>query len=214
MFYSHYTSNINITKFFLIYILMENHNSENKNKQYSQDTTNNFLEELEIFLSSSNKISEILTEYDKNIEIKNFHLEIEFDMTKLNLKYLEKILGCFMGFKSNQCESHKFKLMKLYDFTLYEFKRLRNKYEEINEIYYSLDEEQKFMINIKSFLDCNSLVPTKIGYLYIKLLNHYFKKILKYLLHFNKINFKMSEQEKDKFIFSVYFFLIFIRIKK
>lgn len=165
--------------------------------------TNSFLEEAERSLEEVRKIWKTLLYYDLNMQLKNFHLEIEFDLIKLNLRYLESILSCFEGYKNDYMESLKVKMLKLFDFILHEFKRLRNKYEEMNEFYFGLDEENKYIINIKKFMKVDELKPTKIGCLYLRLLNHYLKKISKKLKSFNEKEYKISKGEKEKFSLSV-----------
>ena len=98
-------------------------------------------------------------------------------------------------------------MLKIYDFILYEFKRLRNKYYEINELYFSLDEEKKYALNIKSFMDSDVLKPTKIGSYYLKLLNHYLIEVVKLLSLFSQQNFTIKNDEKEKICSSVSFLL-------
>src|SRR5690349_2403663 len=122
--------------------------------------TNNFLEELEITFEQNSLISKFMNLYDLNMSIQNVHLEMEFELTKINMKYLVSILNCFTH---DNIENHKIKMLKLLDFILYEFKRLRIKYEEMTEFYFSLDEENKYIRNIKNLLLTDELKPTKVG---------------------------------------------------
>jgi hypothetical protein len=45
--------------------------------------------------------------------------------------------------------------------------------------------------------------PTKVGCLYLRLLNHYVKKISKRLKIFGDNEYKISLEEKEKYAFSV-----------
>jgi hypothetical protein len=161
---------------------------------------NSILEALETCLSRIFIITKILADYKENEFNKNFDLEIEFDLLKLNSRYLENILSCFAVNKAEDKEANTIKLLKLMDFVLYEFKRLRIKYEEISEFYFSLDQENKFVNNIKRFMEKDSLIhPRKFGLWLLKLLNHYLKRIEKILNSLCHKNFRATNKEKQKF---------------
>lgn len=177
--------------------------SINTSEKNQNVITNNFLEDLEICMDEIQKISKVLSVYDTNVALKNFHFEIEFEMTKLNLKFLEGILSCFEDYKYENSEKHTVKMLKLYDFILYEFKRLRSKYEEMNEFYFNLDEENKYISNIKNFMELEELKPTKIGCLYLRLLNYYLSKIHKKIKDFSDKEFKINKELMEKYTFSV-----------
>jgi hypothetical protein len=172
--------------------------------------TNSFLEALETCLSKIFIITKILGDYHENEFNKNFDLEIEFEILKLNGRYLENILSCFSDYKSDEKDANLIKLLKLMDFVSYEFKRLRIKYEEISEFYFSLDQENKYVNNIKRFMEADSFKPSKIGFWFLKLLNHYLKKIEKYLNSFYHKDFRATNKEKQKFQLSVRLFFTLI----
>ena len=180
----------------------------NCNKINSENYTyliNNFIEALESCLSKIFIITKIIGKYNEKEVFKNFDLEIEFELIKLNLKYLENILCCFVDFKSEEKETHLIKMFKLNDYILYEFKRLRIKYEEIAEFYFSIDQENKYVNNLRKFMETCTLKPTKIGLWFNKLLNHYLKKIEKILNSLSQKEFKATTKEKKKFHLIVFY---------
>ncbi len=176
-------------------------NSVDTTKQNS--ITNTFIEQFEISLGIIQSIMKIFEVYDTNASSKNYDLEMEFELTKLNLGFLESILSCFMNYKQEVTEPHKIKMLKLFDFILYELKRLRNKFEEVSDFYFSIDEENKYIRNIKNFMDTEELKPTKLGCLYLRLLNHYLRKLNKRLKSFMDSEFQINQEKKDKFLFAV-----------
>jgi hypothetical protein len=165
--------------------------------------TNSFIEQLDICLSTIESIMKILDSYDSDVSIKNYDMEVEFELIKFNLKFVSNFIGCFLNYKQEIIESHKIKMLKLFDFTLYELKRLRKKFEEVSDTYFSVDEENKYIKNIKSLTETEELKPTKLGCLYLRILNHYLKKIYKRLKSFSEKDFFIDKKEKDKFLFSV-----------
>jgi hypothetical protein len=181
-----------------------------QSKVLKHNLTNIFIEELEQSLQLNEKINDTLSFYYNNEQLKNFYIEIEFELVKLNLKYLSSILSCFIEYKTTDTENHQIKMLKLYDFTVYEFKRLRNKYEDLNEFYFSLDEECKYIRNIKTFMESEILKPSRAGYLYIKMLNYYLKKFCKRIIVIRDREFKAVKEEIDKFSFLVKIYLILI----
>ena len=184
---------------------MEGNSLKEKNEEKIY-ILNNILEALETCLSRIFIITKILADYDENEFNKNFDLEIEFDLLKLNARYLENILFCFTVNKAEDKESNTIKLLKLMDFVLYEFKRLRIKYEEISEFYFSLDQENKIVNNIKRFMEKDSFIhPRKFCLWLLKLLSHHLKKLEKILNSLTHKNFRATNKEKQKFQLSVKF---------
>ena len=165
--------------------------------------TNSFIEQLDVCLSTIESIMKILDIYNSDSSIKNYYMEVEFEFIKFNLKFLEMFLACFLNYKQEVIESHKIKMHKLFDFTIYELKRLRKRFEEVSDSYFSVDEENKYIKNIKSLSETEELKPTKLGCLYLRLLNHYLKKTYKRLSSFSEKDFFIDKEEKDKFLFLV-----------
>jgi hypothetical protein len=177
--------------------------TQDKTKQNS--ITNTFIEQLDLSLSTIESIMKILDIYNSNVSIKNYDMEVEFELIKLNLKFMANFLGCFLNYKQEIVESHKIKMLKLFDFTVYELRRLRKKFEEVSDVYFNIDEENKYIRNIKSLMETEELKPTKLGCLYLRLLNHYLKKINKRLKLFSEKDFFINNEEKEKFLISVKF---------
>jgi hypothetical protein len=158
-----------------------------------------FLDQVEMIQNDISKLIEILEIYDSNFEMKNYEIEIEFDLLMLNAKFLQIILS---SYHSERIEPLKIRMMKLYDYVIYEFKRLRNKYEDINDYSFSIDEENKYITNINLIKEAVDLKPTKMGCLYVRLLNYYVQKISIKLSLLKSQNFKIKNNQKEKFIFN------------
>jgi hypothetical protein len=158
--------------------------------------TNNFLEEIEKCIEADFVIKTNLSFYEMDIDKKNFYLEIDFELTKLNLKYLDGILNLFRDYKFDHSQNNKVRMLALNDYILYDFKRLRERYKEMNELYFSLDDENKFTKNIKYFMDTEKLVPTRVGCMYLRLLNHYITKLRTKLKQFGDKYFQVSHEER------------------
>jgi hypothetical protein len=159
--------------------------------------TNNYFELTE---SSSIIIISILTNltlYDNNMNFRNFQLEMHLELTKINCKFLEYVLTSLTG------EGQKIKMLKCYDFISYEFKRLRKKYEEMNEMLFTVDEENKYVLIIKSFMINEDIKPSKLGCCFLRLIHYYLEKIDKRLKSFHAFNFIVGEEEKEKYLFFV-----------
>jgi hypothetical protein len=159
--------------------------------------TNNFFELTE---SSSIVIISILTNltlYEENMNFRNFQLEMHFELTRINCKFLECVLSGLIG------EGQKIKMLKCYDFISYEFKRLRNKYEEMSEMLFTVDEENKYVLTIKSLMINDDIKPSKLGCCFLRLVNYYLKKIDKRLKSFHTNNYLTSGEEIEKYLFIV-----------
>lgn len=161
-----------------------------------------FLDQVEMIQCDISKLIEILEIYDSNIEMKNFEIEIEFDLVMLNAKFLQNILSSYKNVTTERMDPLKIRMMKLYDFIIYEFKRLRNKYEDINDYYFNIDEENKYITNINLIKEAIELKPTKMGCLYVRLLNYYIQKISIKLSQLKSQNFKIKNNQKEKFGFN------------
>jgi hypothetical protein len=157
------------------------------NSLFCQDLTHQYSEEIENIMIIVRKIGTFLSLYDTKLEYKTFFLEMEFELTKLNLKYIDTIISC------TQNETFNIKLLKLYDFIIYEFKRLRSKYEEMNTNYFSLDEESKYIENIRNIIDKPVIKFSKMGYLFLRLNSNNLAKMYETLNHIAGRNFKLSE---------------------
>jgi hypothetical protein len=128
------------------------------------DMSKHVYEELDLLLNLIRKIATLVTLYDNKNDISYFYIEMENELLKINLKYLDSIINCFTERSGNK------NLLKLYDFIVYEFKRLRSKYEEMDVHYFSLDEESRYVANIKLFIENNAFyLIGKMGYLYLRL---------------------------------------------
>ena len=173
-------------------------NKQTPQKEVTQSLiTNNFFELSE---SSSVILISILSNlalYDSNFNFRNFQLEMHLELTRIDAKFFEAVLGSLTG------GGHKMKMLKFYDFISYDFKRLRTKYEEMNESFFDIDEENKYVVNIRSIMLREHIKPSKLGCCYLRLVNYYLKKIDKRLKSFYVNNFHKTEEENEKYIFAV-----------
>lgn len=173
-------------------------NYQNRNKESNHNlTANNFYELSESISLILISISSKFATYEANLNFWNFQLEMHFEMTKVNIKFLESVLSSLNG------EASKSKMLKLYDFISYEFKRLRSKYEEMNETLFNIDEENKYVINIKSLMTKSEIIPSKLACCYLRLVQYYLNKIDKRLKSFQINDFQIEEEDKDKYLFAV-----------
>jgi hypothetical protein len=146
------------------------------------DISKHIHEEIELLMNLIRKIATLLGLYINKTDGSYFYIEIENELLKINLKYLDTILNCYLHGNGQKG------LLKLYDFTVFEFKRLRSKYEEMDRHYFSLDEENRYIGNIKLFIDFDSLKGSvligKMGYLYLRLCLYNLTAVYGYLERF------------------------------
>jgi hypothetical protein len=162
-------------------------NSLSENQYVSQ-----YIEEIDNIMSIIRKIGSFFSLYDGKTEYKNIYLEKEFQLTKLNLKYLDTIISGILG------NMTQIKMLKLYDYIIYEFKRLRIKYEEMDTDYFTLDEENKYITNIKIFLDNKEKIHFgKIGYLYLKMNLNNLSRMYELLVFISGKNFKINDYTEE-----------------
>jgi hypothetical protein len=161
-------------------------NNESSENQYITQ----YNEEIDNIIDIIRKIGSFFSVYDQKTDYKNIYLEKEFELTRLNLKYLDTILSCLFN------NLTQIKMLKLYDYIIYEFKRLRIKYEEMDTDYFTLDEEIKYISNIKMFIGNKEKIQFgKIGYLFLKMNLNNLSKMYE-LLSSGKI-FKLNEYNEE-----------------
>jgi hypothetical protein len=150
-------------------------------------------EEIEHLQNLIRKILTFLNIYNNKINIPYFYLDMENELLKLNLKYLDTILNHYSDRKNKN-------LLKLYDFTIHEFKRLRSKYEEMEINYFSLDEESKYIFNIKQFMEKEKFIQIgKMGYLYLRLCLYNLNSIYGYLEKFRDLQNKLTNEDIENY---------------
>jgi hypothetical protein len=151
-------------------------------------------EELELIMNLIRKIVTILNTMKCNTDdILNYYVEIENEHLKTILKFLDVVLNCFL---SESKSSNYKKLYKLYDFLIYDFKRLRNKYSELEIDYFSFDSENQYIENIKIIIDKIELKNiNKLGYLYLRLNYFTLNKIYNNLQELNKKDLKIRNED-------------------
>ena len=165
------------------------------------------------------KITEIMiNKYNERIDYKNPHIDPCLEIILLLTKYLLNIISCFqLGSSASETyENNKTKMLQLLDFISYELKRLRNKYEDLNESYFNYDEEFILLTNIKKIYELEEIKQSLIAEGYLKLLDSYVRKLNRFLLFCREMLFKVEINDIKKLkkmvkIFS--FFLIFLFLK-
>jgi hypothetical protein len=138
------------------------------------------------------KIDSFFAIYDMNGDHKNIYLEKEFELAKLNIKYLDNILSALSG------NITQIQMLKLYDYIIYQFKRLRIKYEEMETDYFSLDEENKYITNIKMLLEKKEkLTFGRIGYIYLRMNLNNLTRQYELLISISGKNFKLNDYTEE-----------------
>ena len=117
---------------------------------------------------------------------------MEIEYSTFMLKYLNVLLK---SLESKTCI--KIEVLKLNDFMPYEFRRLRFKYETDNQFnYFSLNDENFFMRNIKLFLNTKQFIETKLGLIYLRYLHYYLNKLKDKLVNYDKKNFEFTNNRE------------------
>jgi len=117
----------------------------------------------------------------ENKDINSFYLQLEFKFSKLNFTFIKGLLTCF---KSFQKESHKAQCLRIYDFIVYEYAKLRNFYLEATGDYFNLDEELKYCKIIQVVYENQDLLPSINGNIYLDYLTFYLEKLIRRLENF------------------------------
>ncbi len=172
----------------------------------------NINDEIDTLFKNLNISENIINKYNERIDYKNPHIDPFLEIILLLTKYLINIISC-LNVESeleNVYENNKTKMLRLYDFISYEFKRLRNKYEDLNDNYFNYDEEYIFLLNIKRIYELEEIKESQISDGYLNLFNNYLIKFNDYLHFFQEKLFQISPREMKKLKKLVYFFpLIF-----
>lgn len=127
----------------------------------------------------------------------NVMTSMEIEYSSFMIKYLTVLLR---SLESKTCI--KKDVLKLNDYMLYEFKRLRYKYEIENQFnYFSINDESLFMRNTKLFLCTEEFIETKLGLIYLRYLHYYLDKLKKNLSIYDRNNF-VFESKRHLFKYS------------
>lgn len=156
----------------------------------------------------------IINKYNERIEYKNPHIDPCLEIILLLTKYLLNIIACLnlSNFPSEAYESNKTKMLRLLDFISYEFKRLRNKYEDLNESYFNFDEEFILLTNIKKIFELEEIKQSLIAEGYLKCLDLYIRKLNSFLLFCRETLFKVEQKDikkLNKMVTNVFIFFSF-----
>lgn len=154
-------------------------------------------EDIKLIIQKLQATEFIIRNYNERIEFKNPHVDPSFEIILLLLKYLNNIFCCFLI--KNPYENNKTLMLRLYDFVTYDFKRLRNKYEDLNESYFNYDEEYILLSNIKKIYDLEDIKPSSVSEGYLKLMEFYNNKLNDELLKLRNDLFKITNIELKKF---------------
>jgi hypothetical protein len=180
-------------------------NLEISNYPRFQEKMLRFYEELEYCSKEFKKLLDIVhilkaKSSSNQVKLRNF------DLIHLNFNFLLALFNLFKFDQTKKIEKNLFKIymLKIYDFVVKEFARLRKIYENFH--YFSTDEEKRYLEALRvlctdetSFkLNSNeiNLVPSKIGFLYLRYVRYYIFKVNKYL-------FK-DDSEKNRYKLSFY----------
>jgi len=154
-------------------------------------------EELNPLIINLQKTENIINKYNERIDYKNPHIDPCFEIILLLTKYLLNIISCFnMGKVATEAfENNKSRMLRLHDFVSYEFKRLRNKYEDLNESYFNYDEEFILLINIKKIFELEEIKQSLVAEGYVKLLDSYVRRLNRFLISCREALFKVELKE-------------------
>jgi hypothetical protein len=170
-----------------------------------------FYEELEYCSKEFKKILDIvyiIKEKSKSNNVKHRNL----DIINFNFNFLLGLFNLFKFDQTKKIEKNLFKIyiLKIYDFVVKEFAKLRKTYENFH--YFSIDEEKRYLEALRVL--CNdetsfnsletseiNLLPSKIGFLYLRYIRYYIFKVNKYI-------FK-DDSEKNRYKLSFYVWKIF-----
>ena len=163
-------------------------------------TNKNIKEEINPLIQNLQTSENIINKYNERIEFKNPHIDPCFEIILLLTKYLINIISCFInsGNSVEIYENNKTKMLRLYDFICYDFKRLRNKYEDLNENYFNYDEEFILLTNIKKIFELEEIKQSLIAEGYLKLLQNYIKKLNNFLQFCRDELFEVSVKDIKK----------------
>jgi len=179
---------------------------ENKGKE-KYISSYNIKDEINPLIQNLQITENIINKYNSRIDFKNPHIDPCFDIMLFLTKYLISIVSCLnYGETIEIYENNKTKMLRLYDFICYEFKRLRNKYEDFNENYFNYDEEFIFLTNIKKIFELEELKQSLIAENFIKFLNINIINMNKFLQQCREEQFKVNSKGIKKLKKLVNFF--------
>lgn len=160
----------------------------------------NLKEEINPLIHNLQITENIINKYNDRIDYKNPHIDPCLEIILLLTKYLISIISCFntSNLDPDTYENNKTKMLRLYDFTTFEFKRLRNKYEDLNESYFNYDEEFILLTNIKKIFELEEIKQSLIAEGYLKLLDSYLRKLNSFLLFCREALFKVEPKDIKK----------------
>jgi len=195
---------------------MENF-KENKAVEKSK-YNKNLKEEINPLIQDLKITENMINKYNERIDYKNPHIDPCLEIILLLTKYLLNIISCFqLGSSASETyETNKTKMLQLLDFISYELKRLRNKYEDLNESYFNYDEEFILLTNIKKIYELEEIKQSLIAEGYLKLLDSYVRKLNRFLLFCREMLFKVEINDikkLKKMVKKFSFFLIFLFLK-
>jgi len=161
---------------------------------YNNPINNLFYEKLDKCLGLIKKILLIFLAFE-NKDLNSFYIRLEFKFSQLNYMYINGLLNCFQGYRNK--ESHKAESLRIYDFIVYEFSKLRTFYLEATGEYFNLDEELKYCKNIQVIFENDHLLPSRNGKIYLDYLMFYLEKTIRKLENFN--NESISKKYIDSY---------------
>lgn len=113
-------------------------------------------------------------------KIEFYNINLELDVLNINLNIVKEILdhNNFLFSQNSKKQEINHKLYVFYDYFLYIFKILREKYEEVDLFYFTMDEENVYLEIIKTLINTKKIEISQITLIFMKIYLYWLKKII------------------------------------